>query len=244
MERSATNLLLILLTTFWPAVSLSQMPLPYSAEYEAKSSGLSATGYRSLQSIGDGSYMLENSVELKVIGARIAGVNETSVFDWQGDHLIARSYNLEQTGLGSKSEHIDFDHTRALAISTEDDETWEIAITPDIVDKLSYQYWIRHVLQAGDAREVEIQLVDTDEIETHLYRVVSEEIIDTPAGNFNALKIERVREGNSGRVTQIWLALDWDLLVVKLEQISRSGSKTELTLKNATLDGKPVTPLP
>ena len=113
-----------------------------------------------------------------------------------------------------------------------------------MVDKLSHQLLLRQVLQYTESTEVEFQVIDTDEIETHLYRVSGNELTETALGSLNTVKVERIREDNSNRSTTFWLASEWNMLLVRFLQTDSSGSKTELLLKQAVIDGRQLTALP
>jgi hypothetical protein len=41
-------------------------------------------------------------------------------------------------------------------------------------------------------------------------------------------------------VTEIWLALEWDFLLTRIEQLNSSGLRVSLELKSAKLDGNTV----
>jgi hypothetical protein len=47
-----------------------------------------------------------------------------------------------------------------------------------------------------------------------------------------------VRSDDSRRRTTVWLATDWHYLLVKLEQVSGSGTETSLSLEAATVNGE------
>ena len=110
------------------------------------------------------------------------------------------------------------------------------------MDQLSYQVAIRQAFI--DNNEIEstfsFGIVDGDAIEFQEYRLVGEEIISTPLGELNTLKLERVREASDERVTEIWLALEWDFLLTRIEQFNSSGLRISLELKSAVLDGTTV----
>ena len=85
--------------------------------------------------------------------------------------------------------------------------------------------------------------MDTDEIDAHHYRIVGEEVLETNLGRLNTVRVEKVRRDSDSRSTVIWLATDWDYLLVGLEQINGSGRTVELFLLRATVDGEVVSPL-
>jgi hypothetical protein len=233
-----------LLILVWSGSAVTQELVTYSAEYQATASGLSATAQRSLQQDNESQYILENSMEVSIAGTRIGSVEESSRFNWINDKLQPNAYRYSQSGIASKQEQVRFDWENNIATSTEDDDSWEHPLFPSVVDKLSYQLLLRLELQRTDNTEIEFQVIDTDEVETHLYRVSGTELTETSLGLLNTLKIERVREGNSNRSTIFWLASDWDMLLVRFLQTDSAGSETELLLQQAVVAGQQLTALP
>ncbi|MES3008196.1 MAG: DUF3108 domain-containing protein [Pseudomonadota bacterium] len=214
----------------------------YEARYEASAMGLSATAYRTLKIVEGEVYQLQNSLTLTLLGATVGSVTETSEFLWQASDLTPLQYSYEQTGISDRHESIDFDWTGSLAQSTLNDESWSLPLQPGIMDKLSYSTRLGRDISERGLTEVSYNIVDGEEIDVHVYRIAAEEVLSTPAGNLNTVRIERIRREGSSRSTTVWLAKDWDYLLVRLEQINGSRT-TELILQSATVDGQPLTGL-
>ncbi len=220
------------------AVITDAAPLkPFEARYEARAMGMRAKAYRTLQLVEGEVYRLQNSVTLTLLGATVGSVAESSEFRWLAGDLIPLQYRYDQTGISSRSESVDFDWASNVAQSTYKDESWSLPLQPGIMDKLSYGTRMGRDISTGGLTEVSYNIVDAEDIEVHLYRVTAEEVLSTPAGNLNTLRIERIRDPGSSRKTTVWLAKDWGYLLVRLEQVSDSGT-TELELESATVDGQ------
>ena len=84
---------------------------------------------------------------------------------------------------------------------------------------------------------------DEDEIDEYRFRVIAEEVVSTSLGSLNSVKISRDHGQGSEKKTIIWLAVDWDYLLVKMLRVSGSGAETKLTLKSASVDGVRVVAL-
>jgi len=67
------------------------------------------------------------------------------------------------------------------------------------------------------------------------------EILKTPLGPLNTVVIERVTQSES-KYTKIWLASDWDHLIVRLEKMDR-GETQEMVITSGSLNGTPLIPL-
>ena len=215
----------------------------YEAQYKATAMGLSTTAHRHLTFHEDNTYLLENSLTLTVLGATVGSVTESSRFRWQDGDLTPLDYQYLQTGISGTSEQIDFGWESSIARSTVDSESWDLALEKGYLDKLSYSTRLGQDIAVSDQQEFSYQIIDGDEVEPHLYRITAQEVISTPVGDLNAVRIERIREPDSSRRTTVWLAKDWDYLLVRLEQVSSSGRMTELNLESALVEGTPLTGL-
>ncbi|MCB1649654.1 MAG: DUF3108 domain-containing protein [Pseudomonadales bacterium] len=230
--------LLLLLFISLGAAAQENGPHPFDARYQAKALGLSASATRRQSVTGEDTILLENRISLTILGANIGTVVEASEFRWQQDHVLPLHYRYDQSGISSSHESIAFDWEQNQAHSRSDDENWDLDISSGVLDKLSYSVQLAQDLQQTNGSEFHYRVLDEDEIKEQTYRVLAEEVLNTPLGKLNTVKVERVREDDSPRSTTVWLARDWDYLLVRLEQVSRSGTKTELMLESATVAGK------
>jgi len=221
-----------------PEISVS--PPLYEATYLARALGLSARAYRAQTLAGEDTYRLENRLTLTLLGATVGTVTESSEFRWDGAQIVPLLYRYSQTGLSRREESIAFDWSALSALSTLDNETWTLPLQTGMQDKLSYSQSFGYDFGERGLSEITYRVADGDEVEEQLYRVSAEEVLDTPLGALNTVKIERVRSGDSRRSTTVWLARDWHYLLVKLEQVSGSGRETSLALESATVNGEPL----
>ena len=215
-------------------------PRPFDATYTAKALGFSATAFRRQTLTKPEHFTLENSLSLVVLGANVGSVLETSKYQWQNGTIVPLHYEYEQTGLSASSERIDFDWETGLADSYSDGESWQLSLTPGVLDKLSYSIQIGQDIANKGLEEFQYKVLDEDQFDEHLYKITSSEILETPLGKLNTVKIERIRSSESRRRTTVWLASDWDYLLVRLEQVSSSGTETELLIETATMSGAAI----
>jgi len=244
MNNFPATILLLVVSAGSISSAVAQNPVVYDAQYQARAAGLSATAERQLVSLGGDRYRLSQAMEVRVLGAKLGEIEETSQFSFGADKLAPEHYRYRQSGISRTNEEVSFDWDNGMALSTEDDEQWQLAIGPGIVDKLNYQLLLRQTLANDENSELEFHIVDTDEVETHQYRVTGSEQVETELGSFDCLRVERIHKPGSDRRTVFWLAKDWSMLLVKLEQTSGSGAETELLLEQAVVAGQVVTPLP
>ena len=232
-----------LLTCLLTTSAHSSEPRPYDATYTAKALGFSATAFRRQTLTAPEHFTLENSLSLTVLGANVGTLNETSEFRWEDGTIVPLHYEYAQTGLSASVESIEFDWENDLAESNSNDESWQLELSPGVLDKLSYSVQIGQDILSKDLEEFRYEVLDEDQFDDHLYQITATEVLDTPLGRLNTVKIERIRSSESRRSTTVWLASDWDYLLVRLEQVSSSGTETELSIDTATMGGEPITGL-
>jgi hypothetical protein len=216
--------------------------LEYVAQYEASANGLEATATRSLNRTDENSYRLSNSLEASIAGQALANLDQASEFIIDGGRIVPLNYSYQLSGVSRASHTIFFNWDAEVALSTEGDESWQLQLKEGVMDQLSYQVAIRQALMDNteDETSFSFEIIDGDAIEIQEYRLVGEEITSTPLGELSTLKLEQVREASDERVTEIWLALEWDFLLTRIEQLNSSGLRISLKLKSAKLDGNTI----
>lgn len=215
-------------------------PMPFHAVYTASYRGMRAQAERSLAKLQDEQYRLTSSVELKLLGKTLTGIEEVSLFSWNGESVRSQSYAFVQRGLGSRARSVAFDWGGMEAQARNDDGQVRLPLQGLVFDELNAYLELTRQLADG-ARDVTMHVVDKDRIEEEHYRVVSEAALDTSLGSVQALELEKVRDVSSERVTRLWLVPEWNYLLVKLYQRDAKGREMELALNEASIDGHPLT---
>ncbi len=225
-------------------------PVEFSAYYEARTNGMRGTAERHLVHLADNNYRLNISLEAKMAGINIGDLKQTSELSLVDNQIVPQHYSYLVSGITTGSETVSFNWDAGVALSTEDEQSWTLDLEPGVLDQLSLQLSLAQQLaestysEPGQLQEFEFRLVDGDEIATHRYRNLGAEILQTPLGELNSIKLERIRKTDSGRQTLIWFATDWHNLLARIEQISPSGLRIELALERALVDGTTVSALP
>jgi len=220
----------------------------YTAEYHARSHGMTSTATRSLSSKANGLFELEQGLSVSLLGANVISIRETSQFHVQDQQAIPSGYWYRQRGFGGRREHLGFDWDKGVVTYTRDGRDQQIELNGRVLDPLGFSVQlsldVRHAMQgdldgsgANTSGEFEYDIADSDRIVSHLYRIIGEEILETDAGSLATVKLERVREPDSPRSTTIWLARDKDYILARLEQVSGGGARTELQLLNVKWSG-------
>jgi hypothetical protein len=71
--------------------------------------------------------------------------------------------------------------------------------------------------------------------------VLGPEIINTSNGSFNSLLVERLGH-NENRKAKIWLATDWDFIILKMQTFEKDSKKI-LVLDQGQLNGNAILPI-
>jgi hypothetical protein len=211
----------------------------YEAVYQSKIKGLSVKMHRKLVIAGD-----TMSLSMKASKLMFA-INEESLMLVQDGKLLPRRFIHKRKGLGERhNKDLIFDWEENVVRDQLKPERAPLPLVAGTQDKLSYHALFRSLLLSEPRKErYEFPVTDGKRDKLYAFDFIGEETIELPFGKVKTWKFKRDR-GNSDRQTYIWFAIDWDYLLVRVDQIERKGEKPEsMLLRSATLDGKKVTAL-
>lgn len=223
------------------SLAVAQGLVPFTASYTAdmKSIPVNGEANHSLTANADGSWTLAFQASMFV-----AKLSETSQLRLDNNQLIPLSYRYERKGLGrGRVATQNFDWPAGVVTGEYKNELFSLPTEPGLLDKTTYQLALQRDLLAGK-REMNYRVVDGDQVDDYQFRVTGEKRVTTRAGQFDAVEVERVRDADAKRQTTLWFAKDWQYLLVRLTQIETDGQNYQIMLKEATLDGQPVTGTP
>ncbi len=210
--------------------------LPSKAEYTSKHGNLSATGNRILQKQPKGQWQFEN-----IATAFFMTIKEISHATIDKGEVIPANYLFVNPFSKKKSMALAFDWSKDLVKETKYPPIEEQKLKAGMQDKLSYQLQLRlDVMSHGDNYPpTDYVIVDKKRIKTYHLEFKGEEVIDTPAGKINTVHFLQTRPGGD-RFTSIWLAKDWNHLLIKLEQTEADKDTYTLLFKEGSLAGKKI----
>lgn len=222
------------------AEPIAREPSLFRAVYKADYKGLpiSAKGVRELSKTEDGSYLLSSKAT-----ALFATITESTEFEIDGHQVRPIEYQYHRKGIGKKREAIlNFDWDAKTVLNNVQNKPWTMDVPLGAMDKLLYQFKLREDLLAAHQAEqpwpsLTYVIADGGRLKNYEFEVIGEEQIDTPIGPLNTIKATRVRD-NRNRQSTFWLALDYDFLLVKFQQIEEDGDGFELLLREAEFNGK------
>ena len=209
--------------------------LPYEATYTASLSGIPVNGSaeRTLKKNSDNSWSLTFKADMLLYS-----FTEESRFRFHNGQIEPESYNMQKGALGRKqSAEISFDWGSKTANSRENDERWKVPLQKADLDRISYQQQLQYDVSRGQ-KEFSYNIISEDERDTYTFQPDGEEILETPLGPLATVRLKMVRKNNK-RQTWIWLAKDWNDLLVQLKQTEK-GKDYVVSIRDATVDNKVV----
>lgn len=225
--RQSLSSLLFVFAALSPAVSADTLT-PFRANYTANLDAgveLNANAYRELRQQDDGSWVFDSTAD-----AVLARQHEASHFTYSDNKIQPLEYRYERQLLGrERLVDLVFNWLKKQVTTTVEEKPWRMKVPSGTQDKLSYQLQLRLDLAAGK-KDLVYQVADGGPLSEYHFRVIGEEMVETPAGNFKALKVERVRGVDAKRTTHLWFAPELEYLIVKLYQVESDGKEYGLLL--------------
>lgn len=236
-------------TLFWQLVgllllaapALAAAPTAFEAELELLRNG-KAVGRTKL------SFSVENerwTMASNTVGtaglARLIGLNEdsTSRGDWAGDDARPLSFDRNVKAIKTMRWNAAFDWTNGVVRSVYPDGESELPLEPGVLDETAVGLRIRAGLARGE-NEWRLRVLDEDEIDDELYRVVASETLTTPLGCVDTRRVDKIRHPDSTRYTRTWYASDHGFVPVRMEHGKTDGDHMESRLVALTIDGQPA----
>ena len=183
------------------ADSAAQKPRDFKATYAAKLSGLSVTAVRELKTLANGQQEL-----IFRANSWLASIKESSQFDWNDNlRLVPNRYEYKRKGLGKdRYALLTFDWDNLRVTNNVQNKPWKMAVPPEALDKLSYQLQLRSDL-INQVPVLSYAVADGGRLKTYTFEVMGEEVLDTPIGQLNTIKIKRSRSsGKSAKLICGW----------------------------------------
>jgi hypothetical protein len=96
-------------------------------------------------------------------------------------------------------------------------------LPPNAQDRLSFLFALS--LVPGKADSVSYTVADGKGLSRHTYRLVGRERVQTPVGEFDAVKVER--QGDERESAALWLASEHGYIPVRLLVVEKDGTRYE-----------------
>ncbi|TCK03108.1 DUF3108 domain-containing protein [Marinobacterium mangrovicola] len=231
--KRSTLLFLSLLT---PGIALADDSVQACAEqtlgrfagiginYRVDWKGFSLDSSRTVDKLENGAWKAQNTSTLLFMG-----IEEESRFRLQNGSIEPQEYRYERKGLSKKHNvHLSFDGSGEYEVESPRGDD-EIDYQGPVYDLLSHQLQLRIDLACKPPQDnYAYSIARRKGLSDYNYRYVGEENVQTPAGNFAAVLLEKGEEGD--KLEQIWLAPELNYLVVRFKHQEEDDEAAELLL--------------
>lgn len=226
---------LLALACLLPAASFAAPPpAPFTADYAVYQDDKPlGTGSISLRRLPDGNWEMITRSQATQGVAAVAGVRreETSLIRWSGGTAQSLSYDMRQKAAwNERRESLRVDPARRTATAGYKNETNALPWRADLLDRHAVTAALMSELAAGRRGEFEFAVAGRRSVETQRYRTAANVQLQTALGTERAVRVERVRDDDSGRVTRIWFARERGWLPLRIKQYESDGSTLDLRI--------------
>lgn len=227
--------LLLALALTLPAAALAATPpTAFSAEYEVFQNGKKlGTGRIALRDAGGGRWEITTHSEATqgLIGAAGVRRTETSLVDFSTTPAQAVEYRMQQKAAWSeRNQHLVVDAAARRATSQYKDDTYNLTWQPGLIDKHGLTAVLMSELAAGRRGDMTFPIAERRDVENQTYRTAANVILTTAIGKERAVRVERVRNDDTGRVTKIWFARERGWLPLRIKQYESDGGSIDLRI--------------
>ncbi len=223
----------MLFCTSWSAQS-ADAPLPkldyvYAVSWSGISVGDADVSLK--PDAQDGCYLYTTITKpVGFIKALYGSPNQSSRFCVEDGRVRSQRFESVLEGDDKQSYTLSFDYAKHLVT---DENGAKREIPDDAVDSFSLQQAVR-LWAAAHAKDetppiASFTMVDSRNFTHYQFRIAGRETVQTPAGNFETVKMERV--DSPDKIGRFWLAPERDYMPVKIETKNGGKPAVQLVLK-------------
>lgn len=211
----------------------------FENKYSSKLYGFAIEVTSRLTAVADNQYELYFNAD-----SAFGSITESSQLRWNSKDqiVIPIHYIYKRKGIGkNREDEVSFDWSGKTVNNLKKNTSLPMNLAGEgaqkLQDSLSYQLQLRHDLMAGKNNFV-YPISDGKKIKEYRFEIVAEEVLKTPLGDVNTVKVKRTYT-NDNRVTYAWFAKEFQYLLVRLQQ-EENGSAYTIDISKASLNGKAI----
>lgn len=234
IRMAVVAMVLLAMAPAWAAVDAAEHLKPRRDRYQVEWSGISlGEGTISLAVEPDGCYRYTSTTDpIALVRWTYGSPREVSMFCLRDGQVVAEHFEYINEKREDESFRLDFDwgddEVKALKGGVMTVRKLPEPAYDRFVIREAVRLWvIRHA--AGEApAQAEFTMVDDDRMKTYRFEIGGTENVQTPAGTFEALRVNRIDDPK--RPFHYWLAPSRDYLPVKLEHLKKGKVELRMTL--------------
>ncbi|NIR61777.1 MAG: DUF3108 domain-containing protein [Gammaproteobacteria bacterium] len=231
LRRAAVLWLLPLASLAAPSAPLD----PFDAKYTVRAKGFKVAEMTlSLQRDGEARFLYRARTRAAGLLAlfRDDRVDEQSLWIYYEGSIRPLRYRYDHTGRDEpRHVRLRFHWERGVVENTVSGDSWRMDIPPGTLDKLAIQLAVMLDLRRGE-RALTYPIADGGKLKTYRFEIVGRERVETPAGEYQTVKLRRQREDDDERVTHFWCAPTLGFLPVQVEHMKKGKGTAHMTLES------------
>lgn len=227
-------LLAVLTLTSAHAAETPDAPRGYVAGYDLlRNDKIEGQAEVTLSAQDDGRWEMRNATRgtrglPALVGFRI---DERSLLQWRDGVPTTLGYEYRQrTAFKKRERALKVDPDNGRIVSRDGKREYVLEYRDDVLDRQSVSLALAHDIAHGASGLREYAVADREAIGMQRYRIGAHEHLVTAAGEFDAVRVERIRDSGNGRVTVTWFALTEHPFLVRLQQTEPDGGRIEMNL--------------
>jgi len=206
---------------------------PYKARYSIRKGGFKLADVNiQLQRNGKHYRFVSDSETTGLVSMfRSDTIHESSELEIRDGRIIPRRYFYERISKKPKKVDLQFDWQVKNVRNSVAGQEWIIENLPDnTVDKFSIQLAAMLGVQT-DGKSLRFRYAEKGKLKEYLFTVEGRERVETKLGEYDTIKIKRVRPKKKKRITYSWLAPELGYVLVRMQHIEPDGATLDLVLE-------------
>jgi hypothetical protein len=219
--------LLLALPSIAAAQSLSPTSLAYDVSWGSTPLG---TGTLTLTATGGDCYRYELATKpIGVVRWLYGSPNETSTFCVQNGAVVPSAMSFTNSKRPKDGFSLTFDFGKGQVLGG---RNGALEIKPGTLDRLSVQQaarlWVKQNVGKRNPGTLVTPIADHKRVKAYTFAIRGTARVDTPAGNFEAVRFERIDDPKT--TLRFWLAPEKDYMPVKVQHVEDGDPKVSLSL--------------
>lgn len=209
------------------------LPNAFKADYSVARGGLTLGNLHASLKYNGNNYEYQKYTKATGVAALLTGIKITENTNGQlsGLQIIPKSYLFNQSR--RKKSRIDkAEFNGRNAVGSYKNTPYKVIMPNGTQDRASLELVLARDIGQNKSR-LQYHVVERGKIKKYNFQKMGNEQIQTPAGNFNAIKVKVIREGKKKkkRETVFWLAEKIDYLPVKIKHTEKGEVITTVIKK-------------
>lgn len=225
MMKPIQIFLIILLFCALPLRADESLPVAFEAEFTIFKKGIEvAKIHRRLEHLANGDYVYRSETHSTGLASIFYKLHIVEESRWTQHEQYLRSLHYSYNRIRKKKEKhrtIVFDWENHRANYVHNGKASTVELQDGMTDKLLYQINLMRDLKIGQHPE-SYTVVGGGGVKTYYFAYLGEELVETPIGRFNTVKIVRQKPGE-GESIILWCAKALHYLPIKIESKERDS---------------------